>query len=154
MTQLTAAFYVALAEYYDSAKGAIASAETYMEDALDEVVDITTTTNPADAAEIELALLGSANTSKEAVTNLAQSNSSFLLIVRSLNDYIISHNTATDAEIAAAALADGAPSWDKLTYFVNITCDGTWTSGYAPCYWENLSDAAGYDTTYWNTLHC
>ena len=154
MTQLTAAFYVELAEYYDSAKGAIAGAAVFMEDALEAVVDITTTTNPVDAAEIELALLGPANSSKEAVDNLAESNSSFLLLVRSLNDYILSHSLVTSATLAAYAVSIGAPSVDALTYFVNVTCNATWTSGYCPCYWEDLSAAAGYDTDYWKTLHC
>ena len=154
MTQLTAAFYVSLAEDYDSAKGAIVSAAVFMDDALDTVVDITTSTNPANAAEVELALLGPANTSKEVVDSLAASNSSFLIIVRALNGYIIDNNAVTDATLAAYALTIGAPSVDALTYFVNVTCDGTWTTGYVPCYWEDLSVAAGYDTTYWKTLHC
>jgi len=154
MTQLTAAFYVELAEYYDSAKGAIVGAAVFMEDALDTVVDITTSTNPADAAEIELALLGPANTSKEVVDSLAASSSSFLTFVRALNSYIINNNLITDATLAAYALTIGAPSVDALTYFVNFTCENTWTTGYCPCYWEDLSSAAGYDTTYWKTLHC
>jgi len=154
MTQLTAAFYVAMAEYYDSAKGAIAGAAVYMEDALEEVVDITTTTNPVDAAEIELALLAPANLSKEAVDSLAASNSSFLSLVRALNSYIVSHSEVTSAVLAAYALSIGAPSVDALTYFVNVTCHDTWTIGYCPCYWEDLSDAAGYDVEYWKTLHC
>jgi len=127
MAQIPTATYLALAVAYDGARRAIVGAETFMDDAVDAIVDLTSTTEGA--AAMEIAMLSPVNESRTAVTTTVNSTSGILLGVRAINNYVINNSTATTTQVATHGT--------KLTYFVKVTMDQVWDQDtMVPYYWE------------------
>jgi len=137
MAQIPTSLYQNLATSYNDAREQMVGADQYLLDALNYVVNVTTSV--PGGAEIELALLGSVNASYRMLGDVLSSTSSMIQACIAINSYVIANMTAADAVLATAA------GVDKLTYYVNNQC--SWSC--VPYYWEEISSDAGYDTARW-----
>lgn len=147
MAQITDSLYRIIAKRYDYGITALQDADDQILEALNEVVDITTT-NTDGAVDIELALLTPANQGYTFMVGLVTSNSGLLNLVRAINNYVINNST-------------GTPTVDFLSDFVTAldwsVVDGTWdtakdgssATNCVPYYWCQLSEDAGYAIGSW-----
>jgi hypothetical protein len=136
MAQIDTDLYMNIAYNYHLAKESMLAVSAFLEDALHEVVDVTTTAysgGQAAATEIELLLLRPLNTAFSSIDSIMNSDAALLEAVRTVNNHV----TLNDPNGSIAA-------------FLN-TCDFTAITGESctPYYWCDLSTSAGYNTVGW-----
>lgn len=136
--------YKLLATDFANVRDAILSSQTYANEALDRVVDVTSS-DYTDAVNIEIALLGAVNSSKSSVVNVMNDTSSLVNAVRAINDYAISITTkgASDNSTLETFIKDAYDSSDMPSAWVELLLDAGYT-----VYNEwpvNTSDLATYD---------
>ncbi|MCD6435532.1 MAG: hypothetical protein J7L15_04020 [Clostridiales bacterium] len=146
MAQISKELYADYAYQFHLSQEAMDGADIYLANALNEVVNLTSSVDGA--VEIELALLQPTQTAYASLQNSIASISSTLDAVRALNNYVI--NNYVGSEVTATA---------KLTEFVDVivwtddvdeTISGSKPSDdLVPCFWKNLCDSAGYDPELW-----
>lgn len=122
--------YQDIAYDIDQAREKMRESSTHISDARDEVVDVTTSSN-TDAVNIELALLDVINNAYISYSDMTDSTSNLVGIVRALNNYVINNYDGT------------------LTAYVN-SLGWTNSGGEVPYDWAMLSEQAGYDISEWN----
>ena len=136
--QIETSLYQTLADAYAAIDVSLSSVSTDARTALDAILNVTTSygdpSGNADAAlEIELALLGTFNTSYVSSTNIVNSVGYLLDAVRALNNHVINNTSGS------------ATAKSKLDTWINTTMG--WSS--VPGGWKNLCTDAGYNTTDW-----
>lgn len=158
MAQITTTLYEKVAHKYHQAVSSTENMSSYINEALLEVIDITSSNYPSEgspdaseAAKIELLLLGSIDSTKEGVDTISTDYSFYLETARNINNYVINNFNFDDG---SATISAGSTSAEKLTDYVNNICE--WTeenpSGVdeVPYYWAAISNAAGFDVSNWH----
>jgi hypothetical protein len=167
MAQLGKRYYEVVARYVAESLASVETANLSIKYAMVELTNITTSNyqegataaEKADAAiDVTLSLLPALNNSYEGFSNVVASNSSLLVAVRAMNDYVM--NNASDADRTAATTAGS----DVLTEYIN-TIDWQYsgtgsaedysgtdlgTESGTPVQWIFLSKKAGYTVTDWD----
>ena len=140
MAQIITSLYKSYADAFALCDDYLNLAASSIEDALHDVVNVTTTGYSAgqDAAvEIELTLLGPTNQANNSASDISTNTNGLLDAIRAINNFVIANSTTSGTAKA------------KLDAWINTSMDAVWTDSCCPVGWANLSSDAGYDTTDW-----
>ena len=136
MAQIDSTLYMNIAYDFHLAKESMAAVSAFLQEAVYEIVDVTTggySAGSAAAAAIELELLRPFNSAYNAMDSVMNSDSPMLEAVRTINNFVIANHATGDLK----AFLNGL-NWTSVT---NLDC--------IPAYWCTLSESAGYSTDGW-----
>jgi hypothetical protein len=157
MAQLNKAIYEQIARNFNAARSAMMGTDSYINSAVEEVVNITTTNyipagetsaNASAAVAVEIALLGVINSTYSAVSDLVSTTSPYLATVRVINKFVIDNAEGTGTADEKLTAYVNSINWTGSLDDVSDTDSGT---NEIPFYWEQLSKDAGYNTDSWRT---
>lgn len=159
MAQLNKNLYEKIARYFDKSREAISGADLYILEAVEAIVDITTSNyvpgdgsgspDAIEAVNVEVALLNLVNASYSSVKALVGSTTPYLEGVKAVNNYVINNATTTGTSVEKLAAYVNSINWK----YTSLDDPSGTTEGLnvVPPYWIILCTAAGYDTSSWRT---